>query len=135
MRRLRSLDDGPAVVQDNQVVLRRCPSLVDCNFEQESLFGYLENKLGLELGWAERTFDAGLATGAIAEYLELPEGSPVLLLEQLTHLAAGDPIEFSTAWIRTDRYKLSVGLSRQFVLPTRVTGTSAGGTTLKPRGL
>jgi GntR family transcriptional regulator len=115
IRRLRSLTDGPVAISENAVSLRLCPGLEDLEDTQlidEPLYRLLEERLDLQLSWAERIFDAVAAERSIAEPLEVPVGTPLLFFEQFTYLVGDKPIERSRAWIRTDRQRLYTTLRR-----------------------
>ena len=51
--------------------------------------------LGVELGGATQTIAAGAVTPADAAVLDVPEGSPALLVERVTRSAAGAPVLLS----------------------------------------
>jgi DNA-binding GntR family transcriptional regulator len=89
-----------------------CPGIERQDFEHRTLFDTLEQVYGLPLAWARRTFEAQAAQGEVAARLEVPAGSPVLYLEQVTYLADDRPVEYSDVWIRGDRLRLSSILKR-----------------------
>jgi GntR family transcriptional regulator len=72
----------------------------------------LEEGYGLRLGRALQTVEAKPADEYEADLLNLEMGRPVLLLERLTYLANGEPIEYVRSTYRGDRYRFTVELSR-----------------------
>ncbi|HLH70283.1 MAG TPA: GntR family transcriptional regulator [Candidatus Dormibacteraeota bacterium] len=89
-----------------------CPGIERQDFGRRTLFDTLEQVYRLPLAWARRTFEAQSAQEEVAARLEIPVGSPVLYLEQVTYLADGRPVEYSDVWIRGDRLRLSSILKR-----------------------
>ncbi|MEH1013121.1 UTRA domain-containing protein [Micromonospora sp. CPCC 206060] len=85
-----------------------CADLAD-----RSLFGLLENEYGLKISTGRRTFTATVASGRVATALGVPDGFPLLYLEQITYLDDGRPIEYSDVWIHSDRMRVTSLLSRR----------------------
>jgi DNA-binding GntR family transcriptional regulator len=110
--RLRSHEGVPIAFMKNYVRADCCPGIERYDFTQQTLFGILERVYHLRLASGRRTFEAQAAHGEIAAALQVPEGSPVLYLEQVVYLANGQPVEYSDVWIRGDRLKLSSVLTR-----------------------
>ncbi|WP_226925307.1 GntR family transcriptional regulator [Georgenia thermotolerans] len=110
--RRRTTADGPVALLHNYVRAVNLPGIEHVDFEKESLFNTLETTYQLRIATARRTFSAEPATEAVAKQLEVPVGSPVQYLEQVTYLADGHPIEYSDVWIRSDRLRVTSLLSR-----------------------
>lgn len=111
--RRRSTAEGPVTLLYNYVRADLVPGIADVDFSTASLFGTLEQKFGLKIASARRTFSARAADGVVARNLELPEGAPVQYLEQVTYLADGRPIEYSDVWIHSGRLRVTSMLSRR----------------------
>lgn len=112
LRRVRSTDDTPIALMDNYVRADLAPGLESVDFENETLFEALEHRFDLSIAYARRRFAARAATADVAAHLHLDDGTPVLHLEQTTHLADGRPIEFSNVWINSDEVSVSTILER-----------------------
>ena len=54
-------------------------------FDQESLYETIQNVYKVKITKARRTMEAILAKDEIAEYLELKEGSPIILFRCVTY--------------------------------------------------
>ncbi|GAB2530145.1 GntR family transcriptional regulator [Paramicrobacterium agarici] len=111
--RRRSTVEGPVALLYNYVRADLAPGIQKVNFSKASLFGTLEGQFGLKIASARRTFSARAAEGNVAEYLELPTGSPVQYLEQVTYLSDDRPIEYSDVWIHSGRLRVTSLLSRR----------------------
>lgn len=112
LERVRSIDGDPVALSTNYVRRDLCPGIETFDFTHKTLFGVIEHECGLKLASGRRTFEAQAASREVSEALRVPEGSPVLYLEQVTYLADGRPVEYSDVWIRGDRLKLSSVLTR-----------------------
>jgi DNA-binding GntR family transcriptional regulator len=112
LKRIRSVAGEPVIVLHNYVVLARCPGIERVDFTTERLFQALEERYGLKLMRGERTFQAQAAGAEAAELLNLPAGSPVMHVEQLTFLEDGAVIECSDLWLRGDWFRLVAALNR-----------------------
>jgi GntR family transcriptional regulator len=110
--RLRSTAEGPVALLANYVRTDVAPGIEDTDFATESLFGTLIDRFGLHIGSGRRTFSATAADEGTAAHLQVPVGSPVQYLEQITYLDSGEPIEYSDVWIRSDRLRVTSLLTR-----------------------
>lgn len=112
LERLRSTPDGPVALLVNYVRLDVCPGIDSVDLTDRSLFGVLENDYGLKISTGRRTFNATAARAESSAALEVPDGFPLLYLEQITYLDDGRPIEYSDVWIHSDRMRVTSMLSR-----------------------
>jgi DNA-binding GntR family transcriptional regulator len=110
--RLRSTTPGPVALLANYVRTDLAPGLETVDFERETLFGVLASRYGLHIVTGRRTFSATAADEETAARLEVPAGSPLQHLEQVTYLGSGAPIEYSDVWIRSDRLRVTSILTR-----------------------
>lgn len=81
------------------------------NFEEESLYNLIEEKYNIKILKARRTIEAVLAKDAIAEYLDIDEGMPIILFGCTTYgLVNGKevPIETFKCYYRTDKFKFYI---------------------------
>ena len=69
------------------------------------LFETLTEKYNLVLEKGRQFFEPTIADEYEANYLEIPNGSPVLLIENITILDSGRPVVFSKAIMRGDRIR------------------------------
>ena len=113
LKRVRIVNGAPLIVLRNHVKLDRCRELEKVDFTRYRLFEALEDLFNLELGWAQRTFEAQIADKEVANLLQISEGAPIMYMEQVLYLQDGSPIELSDLWLRGDRYRLSARVSRR----------------------
>lgn len=81
------------------------------DFGQESLYKILEEKFDVKITRATRTFEAMIAYGDVADYLEVDQGQPVLLFSGITYgILNGKevPVEVFKCHYRTDKFKFYI---------------------------
>ena len=113
LRRLRLVRDDPVAIQNAFIRHRFCPGLVERGLMEGSLYATLEQGYGLRLGRAIQMVEAKPADEYEARLLEIEPGQPVLLLERLTFLRGGEPVEYVRSAYRGDRYRFTVELPRR----------------------
>lgn len=70
-----------------------------------SLYRALEQKKNLQIGKAQQTVSAMLASERIAEYLNIKRGDAILRLRQITSLQDGRPFEYVRTQYVGDRFE------------------------------
>lgn len=95
LRRLRCVEGRPAMVHDSWIPLDVCPGIEDMPLEEISLFDAVESCTGGRIERSDMVYSARAAGKDLADTLGVPEGSPVLSLEQLIALDDGRPVEWS----------------------------------------
>jgi len=113
LRRLRLVEGEAIAIQNAFIRHRFCPGIVERGLAGGSLYKTLEEGYGLRLGRALQTIEAKPADEYEAKLLGLEVGQPVLVLERLTYLVDGEPIEHVRSAYRGDRYRFTVELKRQ----------------------
>ena len=112
LERVRLVDGVPVGIHKSYLNLGVLPGI---NLEKYDLVkGSLYEALRLEgavMGPAEETIEAGQANAVEADLLDIPAGSPVLLISRTTYLKSGDVFEYVKMVYRGDKYKYSVKLS------------------------
>lgn len=87
------------------------PGLSSHSFDRESLYQVLQKEYGVRITTARRTIEAILARDDVAEYLDLEEGSPIILFRCVTYgIVNGKeiPIETFKCYYRTDKFKFYI---------------------------
>ncbi len=112
LRRLRLVEGEAIAIQNAFVRHRFCPGILERGLLEGSLYKTLEESYGLRLGRAIQTVEAKPADEYEARLLALEVGQPVLVLERLTFLADGNPIEYVRSIYHGDRYRFTVELVR-----------------------
>lgn len=114
LERVRTIDGEPAGWHECFLNPKVLPGLSVEDLRQDgySLYELLKTKCGLELGLAEETLEAEAADGHLARLLQIPQGSPLLVLWRLTYDIRNRPVEYVRMAYRGDRYKYSIRFSR-----------------------
>ena len=87
IKRLRKVDYRPILIQETYVPFHKCPPLLEEDVQKHSLFELLEKKYGTYITGIKNYFTIMNLNGDDSMLLDLPEGSPALLLSQ--HFFAG----------------------------------------------
>lgn len=111
--------EEPGAYRVSWVLARRAPDLLAEDLTRP-LHRLLEDRYGWRLGRAEEAVECIAADAFRAELLLVPASHPLMAVEWLVSLDDGQPILFSRAYYRADRYVL-----RRHLAPIR---TSAGRT-------
>jgi GntR family transcriptional regulator len=111
--RLRFVDDEPIVLVATYLPAARCPGLETIDFTRRSLYDYLESAYGLVIARGRRTLEAVPAGEYEAQLLQVKKGAPLILLDSISYLADGTPIEYYHALHRGDRSRFEVELIRR----------------------
>ncbi|RYL90324.1 GntR family transcriptional regulator [Sporolactobacillus sp. THM7-4] len=112
IKRTRTADGIPMAVETTFIPVSLVPELTE-EAANHSLYDYIEKEAGLVIDHAEQSLEASLVSAEEASLLDVPHGSPVLLIERLTYLAGGRPVELTKSLYRADRYKFLIHLPRK----------------------
>jgi GntR family transcriptional regulator len=112
LERLRFVEDVPIVLVITYLPYKLVSRLVDYEFSDKSLYAVLENELGLVLSHGRRWIEAVPANEREAVLLKVDECAPLILLDSVTYLEDGTPIEYYHAVHRGDRSRFEVELVR-----------------------
>ena len=110
--RLRFVQDEPIVFVSTYLPHSLCPKLLDADLTQRSLYQFLEHEYGLVITRGTRVLEAGVANEYQAELLGVIPGAPLIILDSVSYLDDGTPIEFYHALHRGDRSRFEVELIR-----------------------
>jgi GntR family transcriptional regulator len=113
LKRVRLAEGEPMGIQTAYIPLDLAPGLPEESLENASLYGILESKYGLHAARAHETHSAVLVEGEDAKLLGVRSGSPALAAERVTCLHDGHPMEFVTAIMRGDRYRIILDLVKE----------------------
>lgn len=116
IERLRHLGGVPLSLDTSYLDAAVAAPLLATDLVGTDVFVMLEEELGLTLAHAELSIEAIAADVGTARLLEVSPGTPLLLVQRLTCLEDGRPVDFEFVRYRGDRLSLSARLSRR--LPT-----------------
>lgn len=110
LKRLRSADDEPIMLETSWLPVRRFPGLVDRDLEHARLYDVLADGYGVRPARAREEFEPVLLSSDDARLLGKHTGDPALLLERVAFDPEGHPIEFCRSIVRGDRCRYFVEL-------------------------
>lgn len=113
IERQRFISNEPVVLVTTYLPHALCPQLMGEDLSTQSLYDLLENKYGLQLSHGWRTIEAVAANEYEAELLDVEVGAPLILLDSVSYLEDGRPIEYYHAVHRGDRSKFEVDVVRR----------------------
>lgn len=112
VKRLRSVNDEPIVLVTSYLPYDLCPKLAETDLTDQSLYEFLENECGIMISHGRRYIEAVVANKAEANLLQVDVGAPLILLDSVSYLEDGTPIEYYHALHRGDRSRFEVELVR-----------------------
>jgi GntR family transcriptional regulator len=108
LTRLRYVDQIPVVLQKAVILTERCPDIAAHDFTKESLFQIFTEIYKLMIAEIYHEVNAVIVPEKYTQLLEINPASPVLLERSITYLSNNEPIEATTSYYRSDKYKYSV---------------------------
>ncbi|MFC6010678.1 GntR family transcriptional regulator [Nocardia lasii] len=112
IERLRFLADLPLSLDLTYLAPDIGVELLTHDLETTDVFVLLEQITGRSLGAAELALEAVAADPHTATTLDTPAGAPLLMLERLTHLDDGRPVDLEYIRMRGDRITMRGSLTR-----------------------
>ena len=110
--RLRFVQDEPIVLVTTYIPYILCPELLETDLSHRSLYEFLEKECNIRMASGERVIEAVAAGEHEAELLAVRKGAPLILVESVTYLEDGTPLEYYHALHRGDRSRFEVKLIR-----------------------
>lgn len=112
IERLRFVQGEPIVLVTTYLPYALCPEILDEDLSRQSLYILLEQVYGLVIARGRRTLEAVPANEYEAPLLQVEKGAPLVLLNSVSYLDDGTPIEYYHALHRGDRSRFEVELIR-----------------------
>jgi GntR family transcriptional regulator len=112
VHRLRFIDNEPIVLVTSYLPHNLCPQLVNADLSHQSLYAFIEANCGVTIASGKRYIEAVAANDSEAKLLQMDIGSPLILLDSVSYLEDGQPIEYYHAVHRGDRSRFEVELVR-----------------------
>ncbi|WP_238625901.1 GntR family transcriptional regulator [Aggregatilinea lenta] len=112
IERLRFIDDLPIQLVTTYIPYALCPDLATADFSHQSLYTFLEQQCGIMIARGRRSIEAVPANEYEARHLSVKKGAPLILLDSVSYLDDGTPVEYYHAVHRGDRAKFEVELVR-----------------------
>lgn len=108
LKRLRSADGMPMMVERTYLPLRKFISLKRPLLETKPLYELIEVDFQEKIRVAEEEFFASIARPADARLLDIGEGAPVLDLVRTTYNTHNEIVEYTLSVARADQFKYKV---------------------------
>jgi GntR family transcriptional regulator len=106
--RLRFVEEEPIVLVKSYLPYEMCRDVIKADFEQTSLYAFLEEECGLTIGRGWRRIEATAADEEGAGRLAVDVGSPLIRLKSVSYTPEGPPLEYFDALFRGDRSSFEV---------------------------
>ncbi|HEX6405412.1 MAG TPA: GntR family transcriptional regulator [Pseudonocardiaceae bacterium] len=103
IERLRHLKGLPLSLDLTYLRMDVGKPLLAADLETRDIFGLIEQTTGQRLGIAEITIEAVSADAHSATVLDVPKGAALLVVERLSHLEDGRPVDLEFIRFRGDR--------------------------------
>jgi GntR family transcriptional regulator len=117
VRRLRLANNEPLILEVIFIPTAICSSLTAEKMLSTPLYTILSNCYDVTLARAKQFFEPVVTDEYEAQKLGVPNGSPALLIQNITYNADNRPIVLSKAIMRGDRVRYYVELSAQITVP------------------
>lgn len=108
LKRLRSADGMPLMVERTYLPVRKFLALKRPLLESKSLYAIIENDYREKIRVAEEEFFASIARPADARLLDIAENAPVLDLVRTTYSIDNEIVEYTLSVARADQFKYKV---------------------------
>lgn len=108
LKRLRSADGMPMMLERTYLPVRKFLSLKRPMLEHRALYDVIENDYHEKISVAEEEFFASIARPADAHLLDISEGAPVLDLVRTTYDTGNEIVEYTLSVARADQFKYKV---------------------------
>ena len=112
IERLRFVQAEPMVLVTTYLPLAACSELLREDLTRQSLYVLLEKRCGLVIARGRRILEAVVANQYEAGLLQVERGAPLMLLDSVSYLGDGKPIEYYHALHRGDRSRFEAELIR-----------------------
>jgi GntR family transcriptional regulator len=108
LERVRSVDGELVMYVVSHLLEELAEVVLGTELEHGSLYGALEEEVGLEVAGGRRVVEATTARDKLARLLAVEPGAPVLLVQAVSWDAGMRPFECYRAWHRSDRTTIEV---------------------------
>jgi GntR family transcriptional regulator len=112
LQRLRSLEQTPLSLDSSYITAEIGEALLQEDLRSRDVFALIEETAGGPLGTAQVTLHAENADPDIADALGVNAGDAVFVIDRLTRLADGRPVDLETIYLRGDRISFTSVLHR-----------------------
>ena len=104
VHRVRYVDDKAVVIEKTYIPLNLIPGMKLADVKK-SIYGYIKDKLGLNIQSAHSTVRAMKSDALDRKYLNLEKDEPILEVERVAYLDNGKVFEYSFSRHRYDKFE------------------------------
>lgn len=115
LRRLRFANSEPFVLVLTYLPYYKMTKIMSVDFNKTSLYKVMEEDYQLTIETASMILESYTAKEFQAKHLGIKVGDPIQMIQRVTYLPDGTPIEFSKAEYRGDRNKFTINLKRDHI--------------------
>jgi len=109
LKRVRLANNEPVVYQSAYLPVEMYPDLERTDFEKQYLYEVMRKTYGYKPTWGEAIVEAEAATSEEADFLDIKNGAPVLIIWHLTLDDRFVVLEYVRSVYRSDRFSFSTG--------------------------
>jgi len=113
IRRVRHLNGEPVSLEITYLPAELGQRLRNEDLSSRDIFIIFENDFGIALGHADLQIGAIIADQALAEALQVAQGSALLRIERLTYSADGKPLDFEYLYFRSETFQYHLRIARR----------------------
>jgi GntR family transcriptional regulator len=128
IKKLLRADDQPVAIFESYWPFDIGKDLAQFDLSTTNLYHLVENNLGINLGEAEATIEAGASSRKESQLLSIQEKDPVLIMQRTVYSTNGRPVYFARIAYRADRYKYRTRMVRGPIRSLRDWSNPANGT-------
>lgn len=111
--RLRYLGDETCLISKSHVPVEICPGIDQEDFVNRSLYQVMRERYGIVIHHGQRLIEVQLCTDEEAELLQIPNGTPLLVVIGTMYDRNNRPVEFGYAKNRSDRIQVEIQVVTQ----------------------
>lgn len=112
LRRIRYVDQEPALLMESKMSLVTCPGLEYFDYTKVTLFSAIEQTSQRKIGYSKQRHGARVAGTERGNLLACDENAPVLHLDQVCYLSTNIPAEWGNIWLPANKYIISSVVQR-----------------------
>lgn len=109
IKRLRFANDEPVSIDMTYLSAKRFERIVEIDLESKPMSELMEDILGLRIINSVDYAEAVICSKDESKLLEVPEGTPLLLISGISYDEKLNPQRFAKALYRSDRFRFAVG--------------------------
>jgi GntR family transcriptional regulator len=105
IRRVRTVNQEPVLLESYTIPVQRFPGLDGHDLEMRSIYEVMESEYGVSIARARQSFEPVVATAFEAELLGVRPGAPLMLEKRISYDAQDCPVEYGKDRYRGDRFR------------------------------